>query len=50
MDTMTELTYSSNHFFDGINTRFGINTDEPQQSLDFAKAPIDGIALVMKIK
>jgi hypothetical protein len=23
---MTELGYLSNHFFDGINTRFGINT------------------------
>jgi hypothetical protein len=25
---MTELGYLSNHFFDGINTGFGINTDE----------------------
>jgi hypothetical protein len=26
---MTELGYLSNHFFDGINTRFGINTRDP---------------------
>jgi hypothetical protein len=25
-DTMTELGYLSNHFFDGSNTHFGINT------------------------
>jgi len=24
MDTMTEVTYSSNHFFDGIHTHFDI--------------------------
>jgi len=27
-DTMTELGYLSNHFFNDINTHFGINTDE----------------------
>jgi hypothetical protein len=27
---MTELGYLSNHFFDGINTHFGINTDMPR--------------------
>jgi hypothetical protein len=27
MDTMTELTYLSNHFFDGRHIHFGINTN-----------------------